>query len=135
MGRLIKKVYLKKSIDAEKIPIRRDSFLTNAYAIEFPLDSQPSYEWQTLFEQEWKSSLLLWERNVVVVGDKLHLVTTPNEIGEKIGWLKRMVEAANARVEELNKTQRIIEEQVEAEELRKHENIIRDAIRIKMALE
>jgi hypothetical protein len=135
LGRLIKKVHLKKPIDVDKIPIRRDSFLTNAYAIEFPLDSQPSYEWQAMFEQEWKSSLLLWERKVVVVGDRLHLVTTPNEIGEKIDWLKRMIEAANSRVEELNKTQKIIEKQVKAEELRKHENIIRDSIRIKMALD
>jgi hypothetical protein len=135
LGRSIKKVNLKKSIDVDKIPIRRDSFLTNAYAIELPLDSQPSYEWQTMFEQEWKSSLLLWERKVVVVGDKLHLVTTPNEIGEKIDWLKRMIEATNTRVEELNKTQKIIEKQVEAEELRKHENIIRDSIRIKIGLD
>ncbi len=135
MGRLIKKVDLKRPIDADKITIRLDSLLTNAYVIEFPLDAQPSYEWQTLFEQEWKSSLLLWERKVIVVGDKLHLVTTPNEIGEKIDWLKRMIEATNAHVEELNKTQKIIEKRARAEELRKHENIIRDSIRIKMGLQ
>jgi hypothetical protein len=135
LGRLIKKVDLKKPIDADKITIRLDSFLTNAYVIEFPLDSQPSYEWQALFEQEWKSSLLLWERKIVVVGDQLHLVTPPNEIGEKIDWLRKMIEATNARVEELNKAQKIIEKQVKAEELRKHENIIRDSIRIKMGLD
>ncbi len=123
-----------KSMDVDKIPIRRDSFLTNAYVIELPLDCIPSYEWQTVFEQEWKSSLHLWERKVVVVGDKLHLVTTPTEIGEKIDWLKRMIESTNARVEELNRTQKIKEERVEAEELRKHENTIRDAIRAKMAM-
>lgn len=134
MGKLVKKVNLKKSIDADKIPIQKDSFLTNSYVIEFPLDSQPSYEWQIVFEQEWKSSLLLWERKVVIVGDKLHLVTTPDEIEGKIDWLRGVIEAANARIDVLNKTQKILEEQIKAEELRKHENSIRDAIRIRMAL-
>ncbi len=60
MGRLGKKVNLMAPVDVDKIPIRRDDFYTNAYVIELPLDSQPDYVWQTLFEQEWKSSLHLW---------------------------------------------------------------------------
>ncbi len=62
------------------------------------------------------------------------LITTPNEIEEKIDWLKRIVDSTNIRVERFNKTQRIIEEAEETEELRKHENIIRDALRTKLAL-
>ena len=134
MRRLSKQVNLKNSIDIEKIPIRRDPFLPNAYVIELPLDSQPDYVWQTFFEQEWKSSLHLWERKVVIVGDKLLLITTPTEIGEKIDWLKTMIESTNMRVERLNKTQQVIEEARKAEALRKHENIIRDALRMKLAL-
>ncbi len=134
MGRLGKKVNLMAPVDVDKIPIRRDDFYTNAYVIGLPLDSQPDYVWQTLFEQEWKSSLHLWERKVVVLGDKLLLITTPNEIEEKIDWLKRIVESTNTRVERFNKTQQIMKEAEEAEELEKHENIIRDALRTKLAL-
>ncbi|MFQ6052569.1 MAG: hypothetical protein ACE5K4_12890 [Candidatus Hydrothermarchaeota archaeon] len=134
MGRLGKRVNLMKSIDADKIPIRRDSFYTNAYIIELPLDSQPDYIWQAIFEQEWKSSLHLWERKVAIVGDKLLLITTPTEIEEKIDWLKRVIESTNMRVEKFNQTQQIIEEAKETDELRRHENIIRDALRTKLAL-
>ncbi len=134
MERLGKKVNLMEPIDIDKIPIRRDSFLPNAYVIELPLDSQPGYVWQTLFEQEWKSSLHLWERKVAVVGDTLLLVTTASEIDEKIDWLKKMIEATNKRVERFNQTQQAKESEQEAEELRKHENIIRDALRMKLAV-
>jgi len=131
MVRLVKKVNLMKPIDVDKIPIRRDSFYTNAYVIELPLDSQPDYVWQTLFEHEWKSSLHFWERKVVIVGDKLLLITTPTEIEEKIDWLKRVIESTNMRVERFNQTQKTLEEAEEAEELRRHENIIRHALRMK----
>ncbi len=133
MGRLVKTVNLMKPIDVDRIQIRRDSFFANAYVIELPLDSQPDYVWQTLFEQEWKTSLHLWERKVVVVSDKLLLITTPTEIEDKIDWVKRVIESTNMSVERLNKTRRIMEEAVEAEALRKHENIIRDALRVKFA--
>ncbi|MFQ6064743.1 MAG: hypothetical protein ACE5L6_04625 [Candidatus Bathyarchaeia archaeon] len=134
MGSLGKKVNLKKPVDVDRIPIRRDSFHPNAYAVELPLDSQPDYIWQTFFEQEWKSSLHLWERKVVIVGDKLLLITTPTEIAKKIDWLTKMIEATNTRVEEFNRTQKTIGEAKEAEALRKHENIIRDVLRAKLTL-
>jgi len=128
-----KKVNLMKSIEVDKIPVRRDIFFTGAYVIELPLDSHPDYVWQTLFEQEWKSSLHLWERKVVIVGDKLLLITTPTEIGEKIDWLRRVIESTNMRVEKFNQTKKIIEEAQTAELLREHENIIRDVLRMKLA--
>jgi len=67
------------------------------------------------------------------VGDKLHLVTTHNEIGEKIDWLNKVIESTNVRIDELNKTQKILEKQRRTEELRKRESVIRDEIRIRMA--
>lgn len=133
MGRFVRTVNLMKPIDVDRIQIRRDSFFANAYVIELPLDSQPDHVWQTLFEQEWKTSLHLWERKVVVVGDKLLLITTPTEIEDKIDWVKRVIRSTNTSVERFNKTQRIMEDAVEAEALRKHENIIRDALRVKLA--
>ena len=134
MGRPSKKVNLKESIEVDKIPIRKDSFSRNAYVIELPLDSQPDYVWQVIFEREWKLSLDLWERKVVIIGDKLLLITTPTEIEEKIDWLKNVIETTNMHVERFNQTQQIIKEAEKTEALRKHENIIRDALRTKLSL-
>ena len=74
------------------------------------------------------------ERKVVVLGDRLLLITTPTEIKEKTDWLERMIDSTNVRVEKFNQTQQILEEAKEAEALRKHENIIIDALRVKLAL-
>ena len=134
MERSSKKVNLIESIEVDKIPIRKDSFSRNAYIIELPLDSQPDYIWQVIFEREWKLSLDLWERKVVIVGDKLLLITTPTEIEEKIDWLRKVIEATNMNVEKFNRNQRIMNEVEEAEALREHENIIRDALRTKLSL-
>ena len=88
MRRTGKKVNLKEPVDVNKIRIEKDIFLTNAFVVEFPLDFQPDYVWQTFFEQEWRSSLHLWERKVTIIGNKLLLITTPSGIEEKIDWLK-----------------------------------------------
>jgi len=37
-----------------------------------------------------------------VVGDKLRLVTSVNEIEEKLDWVKQVVERTNKRVDEYN---------------------------------
>jgi len=134
MNRSGKKVNLMKPVDIDEIQIQKDIFLTGAYVIELPLDSQPDYVWQTLFEQEWKSSLHLWERKVVVLGNKLLLITTPTEIPEKIDWLQKMIESTNRRVERLNQTQKAKEKAEIRELLGKHENIIRDEVRLKLGI-
>ena len=134
MVRLAKKVNLMKSIDVDKIPIERDSFIPNAYAIELPLDSQPGYVWHTLFEQEWKLSLHLWERKVVIIGDKLLLITTPNELQEKIDWLRRIIESTNLRAERFNETQEILEGTGETDVSIRHEDIIRHALRSRLPI-
>ncbi len=134
MKGLGKRVNLVKPIDVDRIPIKRDSFHAGAYVIELQLDSVPGYVWQTLFELEWKSSLHLWERKVLVTGDRLLLVTTPNEINEKIDWLRSVMESTNERLERFNQTQKITEDAKETEELAKHENVIRDTLRTKLAL-
>ena len=134
MVKLAKKVNLMKSIDVDKIPIERDSFIPNAYTIELPLDSQPDYVWRTLFEQEWKLSLHLWERKAVIIGNKLLLITNPNEMQEKIDWLRRVIESTNLRVERFNEARQIIEEKGETDVSVRHENIIRHALRSRLSL-
>jgi len=133
MRRLGKKVNLMKSIDVDKIRIGRDIFLTNAFTIELPLDSQPDYVWLTFFEQEWKSSLNLWERKVTIIGDKLLLITTPTEIEEKIDWLQRVIQATNLQVDRFNQTQKI-EKEEKTKEFRKQENVIVAALRRKWGI-
>ena len=134
MGKLPREVNLIDPLDIDKIPIRRDEFFSNAYIIELQLDSQPGYAWQTIFEKEWKTSLHLWERKVVIVGSKLLLITTPTEIGEKIDWLKNVISSTNARLRQMNHDRKIIAEEEESKELKKHENIIRDTLRTKLSV-
>lgn len=133
MRRIGKKVNLREPVDVDKIRIRRDIFLANAFVVEFPLEFQPDYIWQTFFEQEWRSSLHLWERKVTVLGNKLLLITTPTKIEEKIDWLKGVIESTNRQVEKFNEAQRAVEEKETAEALKKHENIIRDTLRMKLS--
>ena len=124
---------LREPVDVDKVRIERDIFLANAFVVELQLDFQPDYVWQTFFEQEWRSSLHLWERKVTIIGSKLLLVTTPTGIEEKIDWLKGVIESTNLRVERFNKTQQALEEKEATEALKKHENIIRDTLRMKLS--
>lgn len=132
MRRLGRKVNLMKPANVDKLSIERYLFFANAYVIELPLDAQPDYVWQTLFEQEWKADLQLWDRKVTVVGDKLLLITTLAEIEDKIDWLIKVIESTNTRVEEFNKTREVIEEAKKEEELRRDTIFIRDVLRSKL---
>jgi len=100
---LSEKVNIKHPIGPQSITIYKDPFYPDAYIIGLPLDSDPSYVWQRLFEQEVWSSLDFWDRKVVIVGRELKLVTTRERVGEKLGWLEELVVATNRRVEEHNK--------------------------------
>jgi hypothetical protein len=100
---LAAKVRIKHPIDPDSVAIHKDPFYTSAYIITLPLESNPSYVWQTLFEQELWSSLDFWDRKVIIVGKEIKLVTTRDRVGEKLGWLEELVNATNRRVEEHNR--------------------------------
>jgi hypothetical protein len=103
MGETSGKAKIKHPIDPEKVKIERDPLYPTAYIIALPLDSEPSYIWQRLLEQELWSSLDFWDRKVFIVGKELKLVTTRDRVGEKLGWLEDLVLSTNKRVEEYNK--------------------------------
>ena len=103
MTELAKRVNIKHPIDAHNISINEDPFRPNAYVISLPLDSDPSYVWQTLFEQTLSSSLDFWDRKALVVGRELKLMTTQNGLEEKLEWLEGVVDATNRQVEEHNR--------------------------------
>ena len=99
----VKKVSFTQSINADSITIRKDHYFPEAYVIDFPLDSQPDHVWQDIFENEWKTSRHLWDRKMFVVGDILRLVTTPDEMAEKVSWVKQVISATNKHVENYNR--------------------------------
>jgi hypothetical protein len=100
MKDISRKVNLLKTSDADKIDINRDYYFADAYTIDFPLDSTPDHIWQDIFEREWKSSRYLWDRKLFIVGDKLRLVTTIDNIEDKLDWVKLVVERTNKCVDD-----------------------------------
>lgn len=100
---LTEKVSIRHPIDPRSITIYEDPFYSDAYIIALPLDSDPSYVWLTLLEQELWSSLDFWDRKVVVLGREIRLVTTRERVGDKLGWLEERVNATNRRVDEYNR--------------------------------
>jgi len=111
---LVKKVKLAPSIDVDKIAISRDRYFQNAYIVDLPLESSPNHVWQDILERQWKSSRHLWDRKLFVVCDKLRLVTTMDDIEDKIDWVKQVVEEVNKDVDEYN--QEIAARAVQVEE-------------------
>jgi hypothetical protein len=98
-----KKVRLKESFDPNTVPINRDDYFSSAYVIDFPLDSVPDHAWQDILDREWKASLRLWDRKLFVVGDKLRLVTTIDDIEVKLDWVKQVIEKTNQGIDQYNK--------------------------------
>ena len=102
MQDLVKKVKLADSIDVNTIAISRDRYFSNAYVVDLPLESAPNHVWQDILERQWKASRHLWDRKLFVICDKLRLVTTMEDIEDKIDWVKQVVEQTNKDVDEYN---------------------------------
>ena len=102
MKEIAKKIKLLKPFDVDKITIRIDRYFPNAYIVDLPLDSMPDHVWQYIFEQKWKSSRHLWDRKLFVMGDKLRLVTTANEFGDKLDWIEQVIRETNKGIDEHN---------------------------------
>ena len=127
MAELAEKVSIRYPINVHNVAIHEDPFHPSAYVISLPLDSDASYVWQTLFQQELWSSLDFWDRKTIIVGRELKLVTTLDRLEEKLNWLERLVVATNKRVEEYNR-------KVEVEkEARKSSQTDRETIRKELA--
>jgi len=110
MKEIVKKVKLLRPFDVENITIRRDRYFPNAYIIDLPLDSIPDHIWQDIFERTWKSSRHLWDRKLFVIGDKLRLVTTANEFGDKLDWIEQVIDETNKNIDEYNRLNRLEKE-------------------------
>jgi len=131
-----RKVRLLASPNVDSISISRDRYFHNAYTIDLPLDSMPDHIWQDIFEKEWKSSRHLWDRKLFIVGDKLRLATTVDDLEDKLDWISQIIERTNKDVEEYNQETEARETQVKddarrrtAEGDRVSVDTIRDTIR------
>lgn len=136
MKEVARKVRLLASPNVDFISINRDRYFHNAYTIDLPLDSMPDHIWQDIFEKEWKSSRHLWDRKLFIVGDKLRLATTVDDLEDKLDWISQIIERTNKDVEEYNQETEARETQVEddarrrtAEGDRVSVDTIRDTIR------
>ena len=103
MAQLSEKANIKNPTDPKSIDIQKDPLHPGAYIISLSLDSEPSYVWLTLFEQELWGSLDFWDRKVLIVGKSLKLATTPGRVEEKLRWLEGLVVGTNKRVDEYNR--------------------------------
>ncbi|UCB59813.1 MAG: hypothetical protein JSW72_06725 [Candidatus Bathyarchaeota archaeon] len=124
-----KKTRFLKEIDVDKVRIVRDDYFSNAYIVDLPLDSTPDHVWQDFFEQEWKSSRLLWERKLYLVGSHLRLVTPPESIREKLDWAREILNKTNRRIEEYNQELETREAEMEDQVIRKRAELEKATIK------
>lgn len=131
MPEVAKKVKLSEPIDIDSVDIHRDHYFHNAFVIDLPLDSLPDHVWLYIFEKEWKASRHLWERKLFVLGEKLRLVTTEQEMEEKLDWVKQVIERTNTGVDEYNRESQARVPQIEQEAKKLAEEEIAKAEAIK----
>jgi hypothetical protein len=132
----VRKVMLLEPIDVGKIKIDRDHYFPGAYVIDLPLDSTPGHVWQDIFEREWKLSRQLWDRKLFLIGDELRLLTHPENIEEKLDWIRDVLERTNTSVELYNREAKAVEADTAKqarrrilEEKKSKTEMIRDALR------
>jgi Fe-S cluster biosynthesis and repair protein YggX len=86
--------------ESKKMSVNKDHHFSNTYIIELPLDSAPNHVWQDIFERIWKSSRDVWDRKLTIVDNKLRLITTLDNIEEKLDWIKHVIEQTNKAIDE-----------------------------------
>jgi hypothetical protein len=115
MKETAKKVKLSEPVDVDVITIKRDDYFTDAYTVDLPLDSTPDHIWQDIFEKEWKSSRHLWDRKLFSLGNKLRLITNLDDLEEKLGWVRQVIDRTNERVDEYNQESEVRKVTIEEE--------------------
>ena len=99
----VRKINLVEPVDVGSVNIKKDSYFPNAYIVDLTLDSNPDHAWQDVFEREWRTSRHLWDRKIFIIGNTLRLVTSPNDMAEKLNWVKEVVASTNKKIEDFNK--------------------------------
>jgi len=103
--RVMRMVYLSrkvnlKPIDPDKLKIEKSVLLVGAYVFDLELDSTPDHHWILAFEAELQASRYMRTGTpVAVVGNKLEVLTLPDEIEGKVEWIKGLVDSTNKSIE------------------------------------
>jgi hypothetical protein len=96
--------------DTSRICVSQNPTFPDAYIVDLPLDSVPDQEWRNAFELKWKSSRDLWDRKLLLINDKVRLVSTADGFVEKLEWVEKTIDETNGAI---NEQIRLIEKEKE----------------------
>jgi hypothetical protein len=97
---MAKSVRIMTPFDTSRICVSQNPTFPDAYIVELPLDSVPDQEWQDAFELRWKSSRDLWDRKLLLINDKVRLVSTADGFVEKLEWVEKTIDETNGAIKE-----------------------------------
>jgi hypothetical protein len=97
---MIKNVRIMTPLDASRICVSQNPGFPESYIVDLPLDSVPDSEWCDTFDLKWKSSRDLWDRKLLLIDDKVRLVTTADGFVEKLEWVEKTIEETNDSISE-----------------------------------
>jgi hypothetical protein len=97
---MAKNVRIMTPFDTSKISVSQNPRFPEAYIVDLPLDSVPDQEWREAFDLKWKSSRDLWDRKLLVIQDKVRLITTADEFMEKLDWVERTIRDTNIAIKD-----------------------------------
>jgi len=86
--------------DTSKIRVSQNPTFPDAYIVDLPLDSVPDQEWRDAFDLKWKSSRDLWDRKLLLIQDKVRLVTTADGFVEKLEWVEKTINETNDAIKD-----------------------------------
>jgi hypothetical protein len=122
-----------KPVDPDKLKIEKSALVSGAYVFDLELDPAPDHHWILAFEVEVQASRYMSARTpVAVVGNKLEVLTLPDEIKGKVEWIKGLVDSTNKSVEKYNEQIMQRHEAEQEKQLKEQETIkrMREALKI-----
>jgi hypothetical protein len=92
---MAKSVRIMTPFETSRICVSQNPAFPDAYIVDLPLDSVPDQEWRDAFELKWKSSRDLWDRKLLLINDKVRLVSTVDGFVEKLDWIEKTIDDTN----------------------------------------
>jgi hypothetical protein len=97
---MAKSIRIVTPFDTSKICVSQNPTFPDAYIADLPLDSVPDQEWRDAFDLKWKSSRDLWDRKLLLIQDKVRLVTTADGFVEKLEWVEKTINETNDAIKD-----------------------------------
>jgi hypothetical protein len=86
--------------DTSRICVSQNPTFPDAYIVDLPLDSIPNQEWRDAFDLKWKSSRDLWDRKLLLIDDRVRLVTAADGFVEKLEWVEKTIDETNDAIKD-----------------------------------